>query len=84
MHLLVNGASLSIAEMGPSFLRLRAAGPCDPCLATVVFRVNASESRWAVYLPQGIKGTEEERVLTTLPPGQSRRQETTSEEHAES
>ena len=54
MRLLVNGTSLSIGQMGPDFLLLDSAIDAAPTIATVVFRVDASERRWQVHLPHGI------------------------------
>lgn len=63
MRLLVNGASLPIAQMGPDFLLLDAAGSAHPPGdASILLRVDASERRWEVRLPEGITAGGAQRV----------------------
>jgi hypothetical protein len=54
MHLRFNGTSLPIAKMGPDYIVVRSAGDHPPCEATIEMRVDDSESRWNVRLPNGI------------------------------
>jgi hypothetical protein len=54
MQLLINGSSLPIAQMGPDFLLLDKPVNHPPCEATIVFSVDGSARRWAVYLPDGL------------------------------
>ena len=59
MQLLVNGATLSIGQMGPDFLLLD--DPIDhaPSEATIAFSVDGEERRWKVRLPEGISAGQE-------------------------
>jgi hypothetical protein len=54
MQLLVNGLSLPVAQLGPDYLLLDAPVNHAPSIASIVLRVDASERRWNVYLPDGI------------------------------
>jgi hypothetical protein len=54
IHLLVNGLSLSVGKLGSDFLVLDAPVNHAPSIASIVLRVDASERRWNVYLPDGI------------------------------
>ena len=54
MHLLVNGASLPIAQMGPDFLLLDQGIDHPPDKARIVLRIDGSERCWEVRLPDGI------------------------------
>ncbi len=54
MLLIVNGASISITQMGPDFLFIEPAGEHPPGDATIVLQVDRSERRWTVRLPDGI------------------------------
>jgi hypothetical protein len=61
MRLLVNGCSISVAQMGPDFLLLEAPVKHPPGEATMVLQVDQSERRWNVRLPNGISA-ESKRV----------------------
>ena len=54
MRLLVNGSSISVAQMGPDFLFLDAPINHPPGNASLVLQVDESERRWDVNLPEGI------------------------------
>lgn len=54
MHLLVNGGSIPVAQMGPDFLILKEPSDHPPGQATMVLQVDQSERRWPVRLPNGI------------------------------
>jgi len=54
MRLLINGASLSIAQMGPDFLLLDKPIDHPPSEATIALSVDGNERRWPVRLPEGI------------------------------
>jgi hypothetical protein len=57
MQLLLNGTSVSIAQLGPDFVILDALveqqAPAD---AEILLRVDESERRLTVFLPEGIGG----------------------------
>jgi hypothetical protein len=59
IYLLVNGQSLPVAQMGADFVLLESPVNHPATDATVVFRVDQSESRWKVRLPQGISANKE-------------------------
>ena len=65
MRLLVNGSSLSIAQMGPDFLLVDSPIDHPPGNASVVMQVDQSESRWQVNLPEGISTTSKKILITT-------------------
>lgn len=54
MHLLVNGSSLPIAQMGPDFLLLDQSIDHPPDKARIFLRVDDSEQNWEVCLPDGM------------------------------
>jgi hypothetical protein len=56
MRLFVNGSSIGITHMGRDFVRIESPGlhPHPPDDATILLRVDQSESRWKVRLPNGI------------------------------
>lgn len=62
MRLIVNGASISITQMGPDFLFIESASDHPPGEATIVLQVDQSERRWNVHLPDGIS-TGSKRVV---------------------
>ncbi len=69
MRLLVNGSTLPIAQMGPDFLLLDAGSAHPPGEATVLLRVDASERRWEVWLPEGVAAGGAQRASIALPHG---------------
>jgi hypothetical protein len=54
MRLLLNGSSIPVLQMGPDFLILEFATEHPPSDATIELRVDTSERRWKVRLPNGI------------------------------
>ena len=65
MRLLVNGSSLSIAQMGPDFLLVDSPIDHPPGNASVVMQVDQSESRWPVNLPEGISTASKKVLIAT-------------------
>lgn len=61
--LLVNGRSLSIAQMGPDFLFLDEPINHPPDDATIVFTVDNDERSWRVRLPEGLSANCERVVI---------------------
>jgi hypothetical protein len=55
IHLLVNGAVLPVAQLGPDFLILRTPLDCPACEAEITMSIDGHESRWTVSLPEGIQ-----------------------------
>ena len=54
ISLLLNGYSMPVAQLGPGFLLLDAPTDHPPCVASIALRVDQSERRWDVRLPDGI------------------------------
>ena len=54
MRLLINGAVIRITHMGPDFLFVESSADHPPCEASILLRVDDSESQWKVRLPEGI------------------------------
>ena len=54
MRLLINGAVIRITHMGPDFLFVESPTDHPPCQASILLRVDDSESQWEVRLPDGI------------------------------
>jgi hypothetical protein len=63
MRLFVNGASISIRQMGPDFLLIEPVGDHPAGPATIVLEVDRSERSWDVYLPHGISANAERVVI---------------------
>ena len=55
IHLHVNGFVLPVALLGPEFLVLRTRVDHPPCDAVIATSIDGQESRWAVYLHQGMR-----------------------------
>jgi hypothetical protein len=54
MRLLVNGSSITVAQMGPDFLFVDVPINHPPGSASLILQVDQSERRWNVHLPHGI------------------------------
>ena len=54
MQLLVNGRSISITHMGPDYILVESPIDHPPGEASIVLKVDESESRWKVRLPDGV------------------------------
>jgi hypothetical protein len=66
MDLLFDGCRMRIDQLGPDFIFVESASDHAPCEATIVMRVDSSERRWNVLLPDGISA-KSKRVPITLP-----------------
>jgi hypothetical protein len=66
IDLLVDGASLRVGQMGRDFLLLDTSIDHPAAEAVIVLRVDESERRWSVRLPEGISAGRE-RVRIALP-----------------
>src|ERR1035438_4543745 len=62
ISLMFGGHSIPVAQLGPGFLLLDAPADHPPGLASILLRVDQSEQRWDVRLPNGISATSK-RVL---------------------
>lgn len=65
MQLIVNGDSISITHMGPDFVLVESPTDHPPGEASIMMKVDDSESRWKVRLPEGISRSSN-RVLLAL------------------
>jgi hypothetical protein len=54
MHLLLNGHTLRIGQMGPNFLLLDDTIDHAPADADIVLSVDGKTDRWTVRLPNGL------------------------------
>jgi hypothetical protein len=65
ISLLLNGHSIPVAQLGPNFLLLDA--PCNhpPTEGCILLRVDESERRWTVRLPEGISADSKRVAIMT-------------------
>jgi hypothetical protein len=54
MHLLINGATVSIGQLGPDFLLLKTPFDHPSANATIFLSIDGNERQWEVRLPEGI------------------------------
>ena len=54
MRLIVNGTSIGITHMGRDFVIVESPTEYPPGKASILLKVDESESRWNVRLPDGI------------------------------
>jgi hypothetical protein len=66
MQLVFNGTSIPIAKMGPDYIVVNSAGDHPPCDASIILKVDESERRWDVHLPDGISARSK-RVALSAP-----------------
>lgn len=66
IRLLVKGDVMPVAQMGPDYLFIDSPVDHQPGEATVVLNVDESESRWKVWLPNGISVTSEKVSIAAL------------------
>ena len=58
IDLLIDGASVPVAQLGPDFLLLDAPFEHPPCNARLILQVDQSERQWGIYLSKGISAAE--------------------------
>ena len=63
MHLLIEGVSLPVGQLGPDFLLLKVPLDHPPARATLVVHVDENEHRWPVDLPEGISAATRRVVI---------------------
>jgi hypothetical protein len=66
MQLLVNGGTVPVSQMGPDFLLVDAPFDHPPAEASVVLRVDNSERRWNVRLPNGISAASKRVAIAAV------------------
>ena len=64
ISLLFRGHSIPVAQLGPGFLLLDAPSDHPPGPASIVLRVDQSERRWDVRLPNGISAASKRVAIT--------------------
>jgi hypothetical protein len=64
INLMFSGHSIPVAQLGPDFLLLDAPADHPPGLASILLRVDQSERRWDVRLPNGISATSKRVAIT--------------------
>ena len=65
MQLNVNGLVLTIGQLGPDFLVLRAPVDHPPCDAEIAMSIDGHESRWPVRLVDGIKAGQRKTAISS-------------------
>ena len=58
------GHSIPVAQLGPGFLLLDAPADHPPGPASIVLRVDQSERRWDIRLPNGISAASKRVAIT--------------------
>ena len=67
IHLILNGHSMPVAQLGPGFLLLDAPTDHPPGVARIALRVDQSEQCWDVRLPEGISaGSKRVAILAVV------------------
>ena len=64
ISLLLRGHSIPVAQLGPGFLLLDAPTDHPPGPASIVLRVDQSERRWDIRLPNGISAASKRVAIT--------------------
>jgi hypothetical protein len=64
ISLMFSGHSIQVAQLGPDFLLLDAPADHPPGLASILLRVDESERRWNVHLPNGISAASKRVAIT--------------------
>ena len=63
MHLLLDGRTLSVGQLGPDFLILDTAIDHPPASGRLIFAVDGNEREWDVQLPEGISAKSRRVVI---------------------
>jgi hypothetical protein len=64
ISLMFSGHSIPVAQLGPDFLLLDAPTDHPPGPGSILLRVDQSERRWDVRLPNGISATSKRVAIT--------------------
>jgi hypothetical protein len=70
MRLLLDGASLPLAQLGPDFLLLESSADHAPGEATIVVSIDGNERSWGVRLPEGISARSKRVAIAPAVPTQ--------------
>lgn len=63
IHLILKSDSIPVAQLGPDFLLLDAPTDYPPGPASIVLRVDQSERRWNILLPNGISAASKRAAI---------------------
>jgi hypothetical protein len=63
MQLLLSGTSLSIAQLAPDFIILDQSAEHPPTEGEILLHIDGNESRWRVFLPEGIQRGQEKTPM---------------------
>jgi len=66
IRLLLNGDDIPVAQMGPDYLFIDSPVDRQPGEATLVLKVDLNESRWQVWLPDGISAKSEKVAIAAV------------------
>jgi hypothetical protein len=66
MRLLVNGYSLAVPQMGPTFILVSTPVDHAPTQATLVMEVDSIERQWDILLPHGISATSQRVAIAPV------------------
>jgi hypothetical protein len=66
ISLIFSGHSIPVAQLGPDFLLLDAPAAHPPGPASIVLRVDQTERRWDVHLPDGISAASKRVAITAF------------------
>ena len=72
MRLIVNGTSIGITHMGRDFVIVESPTEYPPGEASILLRVDDSESQWKVRLPEGISAGSNRVALALASPAGER------------
>jgi hypothetical protein len=64
ISLMFGGHSIPVAQLGPDFLLLDAPADHPPGPASILLRVDQSEQRWDVRMPNGISAASKRVAIT--------------------
>jgi hypothetical protein len=63
MHLLIDGETHSVGQLGPDFLILDTAIDYPPTSGRLFFAVDGNEREWNVHLPEGMSAKSRRVVI---------------------
>lgn len=66
MRLIVGTMTLSVAQVGPDFIILRAPIHLSPARAELVVEIDGAEERTAIFLPDGVRATDEQTRIALI------------------
>jgi len=67
MELRLNGHVLPISHLGPDYLILRNSAEHPPADAEIMLSIDGHESRWSVWLADGVSAERRRTRITAVP-----------------